>query len=51
MTQRKITTNESAYYDCVDELVKQSSNELINTAPFLFSNRLSVQSLISRYEL
>ena len=51
MTQRNITTSESAYYDSIGELVKQSSNELISTAPFLFSNRLSVQTLISRYEL
>ena len=51
MTRRNITADEKAYDDRIGELVAQSSNDLISTAPFLFSNRVSVQTLITRYEL
>ena len=51
MTKRNLTADEVKYNDAIDELVKVSSRDLLVSAPNLFSNRVAVQSLISRYEL
>lgn len=51
MTKRNITSSESEYYERVSQLGESTSKSMLMTAPMLFSNRISVQSLISRYEL
>lgn len=51
MTKRNVTNSEKEYFNTIDSLKAKSTKDLIASAPFLFSNRVAVQSLISRYEL
>lgn len=51
MTKRNITADEFQYYEQINELVNSSPRDLLATAPALFSNRVAVQTLITRYEL
>jgi hypothetical protein len=51
MTGRNITDSEKEYYSNQKSLINSCSKEFISSAPCLFSNRISVQSLITRYEL
>lgn len=51
MTKRNITEDEKKCFDQIDELISMSPRELLATAPSLFSNRVAVQTLITRYEL
>ena len=47
---RNITSDEARYYDQMAELIKDSPRDLLASS-LLFSNRITVQSLITRYEL
>ena len=51
MTRRNITSDEARYYDQMAEMIKDSPRSLLASSPSLFSNRITVQSLITRYEL
>jgi len=51
MTRRNITSDEARYYDQMAELIKESPRSLLASSPSLFSNRITVQSMITRYEL
>jgi len=51
MTKRNLTADESKYNQAIDQLVRASPRSLLVSAPNVFSNRVAVQSLISRYEL
>ncbi len=51
MTKRNLTPVEAAYEDLIFGLVNSVHRGLLASAPTLFSNRVTVQSLISRYEL
>ncbi|WP_443643419.1 TylF/MycF/NovP-related O-methyltransferase [Candidatus Levibacter sp. Uisw_134_01] len=51
MTNRNLTSGESNYNNIISDLINLSPKELLASAPNLFSNRVAVQTLISRYEL
>jgi hypothetical protein len=51
MTRRNITSDEFRYYEQMAELIEESPRSLLASSPSLFTNRVSVQSLITRYEL
>ena len=51
MTKRNLTPDEAKYEDLIVGLVNSADRGLLASAPTLFSNRVTVQSLISRYEL
>lgn len=51
MTKRNLTKEEIQYNSVMSELVNSSPRDLLVSAPSLFSNRVGVQSLITRYEL
>ncbi|MDD2535130.1 MAG: macrocin O-methyltransferase [Macromonas bipunctata] len=51
MTKRNITAEEQKYYSLIEEIKQESPAHLLTSSPMLFSNRITVQSLISRYEL
>lgn len=51
MTKRNITPSEKSYFEGQQSLLSRASKELIASSPSLFSNRVGVQSLITRYEL
>jgi hypothetical protein len=51
MTKRNLTSAESAFYDSRANLISSASKEFIADAPSVFSSRIGVQSLITRYEL
>ena len=51
MTNRKLTSDESNYNNIISDLINLSPKELLASAPNLFSNRVAIQTLISRYEL
>ena len=51
MTKRNITPTEREYVKILSELRDAASKEYIADAPMCFSNRVAVQSLITRYEL
>jgi hypothetical protein len=51
VTKRNLTPVEAAYEDLIFGLVNSVHRGLLASAPTLFSNRVTVQSLISRYEL
>jgi len=51
MTQRNITNQENQYYQAREQLIGAASKMFIADSPTLFSSRIGVQSLITRYEL
>ena len=51
MTKRNITDTERQYYSKQQRLIKSASKDFIASAPCLFSNRINIQTLITRYEL
>jgi len=51
MTKRNLTPDEAKYEDLIVGLVNSADRGLLASAPNLFSNRVTVQSLIGRYEL
>jgi hypothetical protein len=51
MTKRNITTTESEYNRLIDIIVNLAPKNLLASSPNLVTNRVSVQTLISRYEL
>jgi len=51
MTKRNLTPEELKYNSLIDEIKQTSDKSLIASAPSLFTNRVGVQSLITRYEL
>ena len=51
MTKRNITSAEVSFNNARSGLIKSSPKEFIADAPALFSSRVAVQSLITRYEL
>ena len=51
MTKRNLTSEEFNYNEIINNLISSSSKNLLASAPNLFSNRVAVQSLITRYEL
>lgn len=51
MTRRNITNEEAKFFDTVGALVNEAPRSMLTSAPMLFSNRVSVQTLVSRYEL
>lgn len=51
MTKRNLTVSEIDYYSAMQRLIDSSPKTLLASAPCLFSNRITVQSLITRYEL
>lgn len=51
MTKRNITHSEAEFYKKRGELINMSPKDFIADAPSLFSSRIGVQSLITRYEL
>ena len=51
MTSRNLTNQEHIYKASINELIERADKSLIASAPMLFSNRVSVQNLITRYEL
>jgi hypothetical protein len=51
MTGRNVTEQERQYHIQIQELARTVDPELIRTAPFLFSSRVSVQSVITRLEM
>jgi hypothetical protein len=51
MTKRNLTTEENKYNLAIDALIESSPKKLMASAPSLFSSRITVQSLITRYEL
>jgi hypothetical protein len=51
MTKRNLTTDEVNYNEVINDLLSSSPKSLLTSAPNLFSNRVAVQSLITRYEL
>jgi hypothetical protein len=51
MTKRNLTGDEHRYNVALDNIIQRSPKEFIVDAPMCFSNRVSVQNLVSRYEL
>lgn len=51
MTKRNLTSAEIDYNKAISDLKSRVPNDLLASAPNLLTNRVSVQSLISRYEL
>ena len=51
MTKRNITDNESQYYSLRQELISKADKSRIADSPMLFSDRITVQNMITRYEL
>ena len=51
MTKRNLTDKELAFDAARDDLIKQSTKEFVANSPSVFSTRVGVQSLITRYEL
>ncbi len=51
MTGRNLTQAEANYFSAQQSLLSRASKEFIASSPSLFSNRVGVQSLITRYEL
>jgi hypothetical protein len=51
MTKRNITTTENAFYEGRARLIESASKDFIADAPSVFSSRIGVQSLVTRYEL
>jgi hypothetical protein len=51
MTQRNLTAEEKDYENLRSKLINSVTKEYISEAPMCFSNRVGVQSLITRYEL
>ena len=49
MTKRNLTNQEQKYNDGQKSLLAKASKELIATSPSLFTNRVGVQNLITRY--
>jgi hypothetical protein len=48
---RNLTTSESEFRDSITALINTAPKNLLVTAPNLFTNRVAVQSLITRYEM
>jgi hypothetical protein len=51
MTKRNLTPDEVKYNEIINDLINSAPRSLLASAPSLFSNRVAVQSLITRYEL
>jgi len=51
MTKRNLTSNEQDYEQLRQKLIQSAAKEYIADAPMCFANRVSVQSLITRYEM
>ena len=51
MTQRNLTATEKDYEKVRSQLISSVTKKYISEAPMCFSNRVQVQSLITRYEL
>jgi len=51
MTKRNLTSQEYKFNELREQLIHSSSKEFIANSPSVFSSRVGVQSLITRYEL
>lgn len=51
MTKRNLTVHETAFDESRAELIRESTKDFIANSPSVFSTRVGVQSLITRYEL
>jgi hypothetical protein len=51
MTKRNITSSENTFYESRAELIEKAPKDFIADAPSVFSSRIGVQSLVTRYEL
>jgi hypothetical protein len=51
MTKRNLTAGEAQYNGLIEEIINLAPKSLLSSAPNLVANRVSVQTLISRYEL
>ena len=51
MTKRNITSSELEYNNRIKSIVDRTPKDVLSSAPNLVTNRVSVQTLITRYEL